>query len=57
MMDKGKENKAMKEAQTLGYDDVERALLGVAPRGAKENAPGSYEKLMGWAGNGMAKRV
>lgn len=57
MLDKGKENTAMKEAQTLGYDDIERALLGVAPRGPKENAPGSYERLMGWAGSGMTKRV
>lgn len=55
MIDKGKENTAAKAAQTLGFDDIDRALAGggTAP---KENKAGSYERLIGWATAGMTKR-
>lgn len=56
MTEKGKENTALKDAQTLGFDDIDQALMGLSAGGKKENAPGSFERLMGWAGNGMTKR-
>lgn len=56
MVEKGKENKALSEAQNIGYDAIDQALLGVESGGAKENTNGSFERLMGWAGAGMTKR-
>lgn len=54
MMEKGKENVAAKQAQQLGFDDIDRALAGALKPG--ENRVGSFEALMGWASNGMTKR-
>lgn len=50
MTDGKKENKAIKYAAELAYDDIEAALLG-APTSEdrnkpKENAPGSFERFM-----------
>ncbi len=58
MVKKGEENKALQHAQTLGYDAIDRVLAGgQAEEGvAKENKPGSFERLMGWAQAGMTKR-
>jgi hypothetical protein len=56
MIEKGKENSAFKEAQKLGYDSIDQALLGVSAGGNKENTAGSFERLMAWAGAGMTKR-
>jgi hypothetical protein len=45
---KNQPNTALDHAQQLAFDDIERAFLGAAaaePK-VKENAPGSYERLM-----------
>lgn len=50
MLAEGKSNPALDFAQTLAFDDVERALLGSpdnpAPAAPKENGPGSFERFM-----------
>lgn len=46
MLAKGQENKAYENASKLAFDDIERALLGAAVAAPKENAPGSYERLV-----------
>lgn len=48
MVGKDQPNTAFEHAQQIAYDDIERAFLGAAslePK-VKENAPGSYERLM-----------
>ena len=37
---------ALEEASTLAFDEIERAFLGAAEAKPKENAPGSYERLV-----------
>lgn len=57
MIQKGAPNTALDNAQFLGYDDVERAMVE-APGSSKtprENKAGSFERLMGWAGD-LGKR-
>ena len=57
MIDKGKPNDALKGSTKLGYDDMERALVGGTQVGRpKENKMGSFERLMGWGADGMTKR-
>lgn len=49
MTDGKKENKALKQAGELAYDDIEAALLGAAPAASgkpKENGVGSFERFM-----------
>lgn len=61
MIEKGKENKALKQAGLLAYDDIEAALLGAAPavsadsndplarvdplKVADQNGVGSFERF------------
>lgn len=52
MVAEGQENTALKQASLLAMDDIERAMLKdvtEAPS-VKENAPGSYERFMRFAG-------
>lgn len=55
---KGEENKMLTRAQTLGFDAIDRVLAGgeASGGGVRENKPGSFERLMGWAKAGMTKR-
>jgi hypothetical protein len=46
MVEKGKPNPALDHFAKLGYDDIERAFLEGRQAAPKENAPGSYERLM-----------
>lgn len=52
MVGEGKENKALKHAGQLAYDDIESLMLGNAPAASggnsaqAENKPGSYERFM-----------
>lgn len=46
MVGKGEQNKPLEQASTIGFDDIERAFLGAASAQPKENARGSYERLM-----------
>ena len=48
MLGKNQPNTALDHARTIGYDDIERAFLGEIEEQpqVKENAPGSYERLM-----------
>lgn len=39
MVEKGKENPALKSAESLAYDDIEAALLGVARKPAEVASP------------------
>lgn len=50
MIEKGKPNEGLEQAKTLGYDDIERAMLS-APR-KPTNKKGSYERLAGYFGTG-----
>lgn len=54
MIEKGQENKALRQAETLAFDEVEAALLGHEPKnssgGPQENGIGSYERFMGMMG-------
>lgn len=52
MIDKGKENKGLKMAAELAYDDIEQAALGIKPppQAPKENGNGSFERFMGMMG-------
>lgn len=52
MVAEGQENKALAQAGLLAMDDIERAMLKdvAAEPSVKENAPGSYEKFMRFAG-------
>lgn len=48
-LDKNTPNTALDHAVKIGYDDIERAFLEAAdaqPAAPKENAPGSYERLI-----------
>jgi hypothetical protein len=49
MVEKGQENKALKQAEMVAYDEVEAALLGNKPKSSDphENSIGSYERFMG----------
>lgn len=54
MVDKGKENKGLKLAQELAYDDIEKQMMGVTPikpEVPKENGNGSFERFMGMMGS------
>lgn len=50
MVAEGKENKAMKQAGQLAYDDIEALVLGDTSSGSTpsraENGPGSFERFM-----------
>lgn len=49
MLGEGQQNTALENAPKIAYDDIERAFLQAAdeaPPVPKENAPGSYERLM-----------
>lgn len=50
MVEKGKENKALKHAGKLAYDDIEATLLGAETSkdvdAAKVNGEGSFERFM-----------
>lgn len=48
MLGKNQPNTALDHARQIGYDDIERAFLGEIEDQptVKENAPGSYERLM-----------
>lgn len=49
MIEKGKENVALNQAEMLTLDEVEAALLGHEPsnsNGPRENGVGSYERFM-----------
>lgn len=43
---KDEPNKAFEQAREIAYDDIEKAMLGAEAAKPKENAPGSYERLM-----------
>lgn len=48
MLGKNQPNTALDHAMQIAYDDIEAAFLGAAsaePK-VKENAPGSYERLI-----------
>lgn len=52
-IEKGKDNKALDQAQKLAFDDIETVLLGGTPQNPnapKENGVGSYERFMGMMG-------
>ena len=51
MLGKNEENKALRQAETLSLDDVEKVLLGGSiDSGPKENGIGSYERFMSMVG-------
>jgi hypothetical protein len=52
MIEKGQENKALRQAEMLAFDDVEAVLLGneLKDSGPKENGVGSYERFLGMMG-------
>lgn len=52
MVAEGQENKALQQAGLLAMDDIERAALNeaAAAPSVTENAEGSYEKFMRFAG-------
>lgn len=53
MVEKGQVNEPLQNASTLGFDDIERAMLGGLKAEAEtkqaENKPGSYETFMRFA--------
>lgn len=52
MVEKGKPNKPLENASHLGFDEIERLMLGAAVDegpGTKENKPGSYESFLSFA--------
>lgn len=56
MIEKGKTNTAAEHAATLGYDEVERAMVSDKSNAPLEPKVGSFERLMGWAGQVSAKK-
>lgn len=45
-MGKDEPNKALESAREIAFDEVEKAMLGAEEAKPKENARGSYERLM-----------
>lgn len=49
---KNQENKALKQAEGLGFDEIEQLLMGASPQRQEpnENGNGSYERFMAMVG-------
>lgn len=52
MLGKNQENKALRQAEMLAYDEIEAVLLGadMKKKDPHENGNGSYERFMGMVG-------